>query len=79
VDEDRAKRLEELIESFVKDNKWDDREIQEALIIVARNHIWKQGLIARIKFWANLIGAIGVIGGLLLMLTNLLGVEVTKP
>ena len=79
MNEDRAKRLEELIEGFVKDNKWDDREIQEALITVARNHIWKQGLVARIKFWANLIGAIGVIGGLLLMFTNLLGIEVTKP
>lgn len=78
MNEDRAKRLEDLIEGFVRDNKWDDREIQEALITVARNHIWKQGLIARIKFWANLIGAIGVIGGLLLMFANFLGVEVTK-
>ena len=73
--QDRIEKLEERIEQIIKDNKCEDREIQEALLAVARNHIWKQGLFARVQFWANLIGHLGTIGGLFFAATYLLGWE----
>jgi hypothetical protein len=78
MDEDRLEKLEERIEQIIRANKCEDQEIQEALLTVAKNHIWKQGFVARIKFWANLIGAMGTIGGLVFFITYTLGWEVVK-
>lgn len=78
MDEDRIQKLEDRIEQIIEANKCEDREIQEALLTVAKNHIWKQGFVARIKFWANLIGAMGTIGGLVFFITYILGWEVVK-
>jgi hypothetical protein len=76
--EQKTEKLEDRIEQVIKDNKCDDREIQEALLTVAKNHIWKQGFVARIKFWANLIGAMGTIGGLAFFISYVVGWEVVR-
>lgn len=78
MDDDRVKKLEDRIEQIIKDNKCQDKEIQEALIVIARNHIWKQSLYVKIKFWANLLGAIGVIGASVLFIVNFFGWEVRQ-
>ena len=78
MEEDRIKRLEERFEEIIKANKCDDREIQDALLSVARNHIWKEGFLSRIKFWANMIGAVGVIAGLLTFMIHFFGWEFTR-
>lgn len=78
MNEERIQKLEDRIEQIIRDNKCEDKEIQEALLTVAKNHIWKQGFVARVKFWANLIGAMGTIGGLLFFASYVLGWEIIK-
>ena len=78
MNEERIQKLEERFEQIIRDNKCEDKEIQEALLTVAKNHIWKQGFVARLKFWANLIGAIGTIGGLTFFVSYVLGWELIR-
>lgn len=75
MNDERLQKLEERIEQIIKDNKCEDKEVQEALLTVAKNHIWKQGFVARLKFWANLVGAMGTIGGLVFFISYVLGWE----
>lgn len=74
-DEDKIRQM---VEELIKENHWADDVVQRALLEVARNHIWKQGLWARIKFVVNVVGFIGVLGGALMALLALFGVEVVR-
>ena len=75
-------RIRELIRSemeiFIKANGWPDEYVQAALLEVARNHIWKRGLWARLKFVVNVVGFIGVLGGAVLMVVSILGYDVVR-
>ena len=75
---ERIRELERRVEELAAMGHWDDREIQEALIAVARAHLWKQGLWVRVKFAVNVVGFLGVIGGGVLAVLALLGMEVVR-
>ena len=72
---ERVQKLEERIEQIIKENHCEDREIQEALLTVAKDHIWRRGLWARIKYLSNLIGALGIIGTFIFSVAYFFGWE----
>jgi hypothetical protein len=74
----RIQDLEERLERLAASGRWDDHEIQDALLAVARAHLWKQGLWQRVKFAVNVVGFLGVIGGSFTALFALLGVELVR-
>jgi hypothetical protein len=71
-----AEELRQLIEAEVSKHKWAEKEIQEILLQVARNYVWRQGLWTRVKFAVNVIGILGVIGGAALAVISVLGLEI---
>jgi len=73
-----AEELRQLIEAEVNKHKWAEKEIQEILLQVARNYVWRQGLWTRIKFAVNVIGILGIIGGAALAVISVLGLEVVR-
>ena len=71
-------QLVERLEAIVAQNKCEDVEVQRALLEVAANHMWKAGLWMRIKWAANVIGALGIISGGIVVLGQTLGYEVLR-
>lgn len=68
------KRVEEIIEQ----NKCDDAELQQALIEVGRDRLWKQGLMARARYWVNVFGTLGMIGGGAFWVLTALGYDLVR-
>lgn len=75
TDEDRIRQV---VEELIGQHHWADEDVQRALLEVARQHIWKQGLWARMKFVVNVVGFIGVMGGALMTILALLGLDVVR-
>ena len=75
TDEDRIRQV---VEELIKANRWADEDVQRALIEVARQHIWKQGLWARMKFVVNVVGFIGVAGGAVMAVLALFGFDLVR-
>jgi hypothetical protein len=75
TDEDQIRQI---VQSVIRQHHWADDDVQKALIEVARQHIWKQGLWARLKFVVNVVGFIGVLGGALMAILALLGLDVVR-
>lgn len=75
---DDEERIRQVVEDLIKSNHWADSDVQRALLEVARQHIWKQGLWARMKFIVNIVGFIGVMGGTLMTILALLGLDVVR-
>ena len=79
TDEERIRELiRHEMEIFIKAHGWPDRAVQEALLEVAKDRLWKQGLWVRMKFWVNVIGFLGVISGAVAMIVSVLGFEVIR-
>ena len=79
TDEDRIRELiRSELEVFIKAHGWPDEFVQQALLDVARNHLWKQGLMVRMRYWVNVIGFLGVIAGAVAMIVSVLGFEVAR-
>lgn len=77
-DPERIEELEQKVKELLESHKdFNDKEIRRVLIEVAQNYVWKQGLIERIKFAANVIGMLGIIGGAVIAILTILGVEVS--
>ena len=66
------------LEEIIAQNRCEDVEIQRALLEVAQNHMWRAGLWARVRWAANVIGALGIVGGGLVVLGQTLGFEVLR-
>jgi hypothetical protein len=66
------------LEKLIQERKLDDEDIQRALLEVARNHIWKSGLMTRIKWTVNVIGALGIIGGGIMVILTFFGFEIIR-
>jgi hypothetical protein len=79
ADEDRIRELiRDELEALIKERGWPDDEATAALLEVAKNHVWAQGAYARIKYWANLIAMLGIIGTALVWIAGALGFELVK-
>jgi hypothetical protein len=70
--------LRQLIMSEVAKHKWADRDVQEVLLRVAQDYIWRKGLWARVKFAINVIGMLGILGGAVMACVSLFGLEVVR-
>jgi hypothetical protein len=66
------------LEEIIAQNRCEDIEIQRALLEVAQNHMWRAGLWARVRWAANVIGALGIVGGGLVVVGQTLGFEVLR-
>jgi hypothetical protein len=66
------------LEEIIAQNRCEDVEIQRALLEVAENHMWRAGLWARVRWAANVIGALGIVGGGLVVVGQTLGFEVLR-
>jgi hypothetical protein len=66
------------LEEIIAQNRCEDVEIQRALLEVAQNHMWRAGLWARVRWAANVIGALGIVGGGLVVVGQSLGFEVLR-
>jgi hypothetical protein len=78
-DDERVRSLvRQEMEIFIKAHGWPDDVVHQALLDVARNHIWQQGLWARLKFVVNIIGFVGVIGGAVLLIVSVFGYDVVR-
>lgn len=71
-------RIKQLVEEMIKQHDWTDEQIQHALLEVARAHIWKQGLLSRLKYVVNIAGFVGAVTGLVMMLSALFGWEFVR-
>lgn len=66
------------MENFIRAHGWSDKIVQEALMEVAGNHIWKKGLWVRFKIFATVVTATGAFAGIIFALLSFLGVEVAR-
>lgn len=66
------------LEEIIAQNRCEDVEIQRALLEVAENHMWRAGLWARVRWAANVIGALGIVGGGVVVVGQSLGFEVLR-
>jgi hypothetical protein len=73
TDEDRVLELiRRELELFIRAHGWPDDVVRDALLEVARNHLWKQGFWVRVKFAANIVGILGGVGAALAAVLALL-------
>lgn len=70
--------LKAKVEAIIEQNKCDDAELQQALIEVGRDRLWRQGLWTRIRYWVNVFGALGVLGGGAFWLLTVLGYDLVR-
>jgi hypothetical protein len=79
TDEDRIRELiRSEIEIVIKTHGWPDEVVMEALLQVAKNHLWQQGLMVRLRYWVNVVGFMGVIAGAIAMIVSILGFDVVR-
>jgi hypothetical protein len=75
-------RIRELIraelEVFIEQRGWPDAQVQQALLDVAKDHLWKQGLMMRVKYWSNILGFFGVVAVVVGAVASLLGLEIAR-
>jgi hypothetical protein len=79
TDEDKVRELVvKELELFIRANGWDDKVLQEALIEVAKNHLWKKGLWARLKMVFIVIAAAGSFMSIIVAIVSLFGWEIRR-
>jgi hypothetical protein len=57
--------------------QFTDEQVRIILLMV-ESHVWRAGLWTRIRWAANVIGALGVIGGGAIVVASFFGYEVTR-
>lgn len=77
-DEIVRKLIREEFEELIKEHSWPDKAVQEVLLEVAKDHLWKQGLWVRMKYWTNVIGFLGLTGAALAFIASLFGYELIQ-
>jgi hypothetical protein len=81
-DEDSDEHIRKIVvaemENFIRAHGWSDKIVQEALMEVAGNHIWRKGLWVRFKILATIVTATGAFGGLVFGVLSFLGIEVVR-
>lgn len=77
-DRERIERLEQQITAMIALQEYSDAEIKRALLELARGYVWRQGLWARVRFAANVIGILGIFGGSVMALVTMFGFEVVR-
>jgi hypothetical protein len=70
--------LRQLIMSEIAKQKWADKEVQEVLLKVAQDYVWRKGLWARVKFAINVIGMLGILGGAVMACASIFGLSVVR-
>ena len=80
-DEERIRQIiRQELEIFIKAHHWPDEQLQQALLEVAKDHLWRQGLMVKLRYWTNIIGFFGIIGAAGVFILSVLGYEVVgKP
>ena len=79
TDEERIKELiVKELELFIRAHGWDDKLLQDALLEVARKHIWRQGLWVRLKVLFIVVAAGGSFASIIAVISNLFGLEIRK-
>jgi len=79
TDEERIKELiVKELELFIRAHGWDDKVVQEALLEVAKNHLWKKGLWVRMKVVFIILAATGSLASVIAVISNLFGLEFRK-
>jgi hypothetical protein len=80
--DNEEERIREIVrremEIFIKAHGWPDEVVQQALLDVAKNHLWKQGFAMRLKYWANIVGFLGIIAGAVALVVSVLGYDVVR-
>lgn len=69
-EEQIRKHIEQLLQEH---EDWANDEVQQVLLEVARERIWRRGLWARLRFVINIIGFIGFVAGAILSVKALFG------
>jgi len=77
-EDDIRKMIRAEMEAFIEEHHWPEKEFQEALLEVAKDHLWKKGLMVKLKYWANVIMVLGVIGGAITIILGFFGYEVLR-
>lgn len=68
------KEIKRAIEESLKGHdEWANEEVQQILIQIAKERIWRQGLWARFRFIINVIGIVGFVAGAVLSVKALFG------
>ena len=57
--------------------QFNDKQV-EILLSVVEAHVWRAGLWARIRWAANVIGALGILAGASAVLASFVGYEVVR-
>ena len=66
------------MENFIRRNGWSDAVVQQALLDVARNHVWKRGLWIRLKVITLIAAGIGAVGSTFAMIAAFFGLELRR-
>jgi hypothetical protein len=78
-DEEIVRRvIQKELEIFLKAHHWPDQAVMEVLIEMARDRLWKRGFMLRFRYWANIVGMLGIFGTAITMIIYLLGFEVIR-
>lgn len=77
TDNEKVQQIEKIVEELISQHHWADEEVQTALLEIARNHMWKKGLWARMRYVINIVGFIGVIAGTVITIMAIFGYNVS--
>ena len=75
---DQREALRAELEAWLREKGVSDDAMWNAILDVGRDRIWRAGLWTRVKFWVNVIGAVGVIAGAAAFVGAMFGYEVVK-
>lgn len=70
---DDEQRLKRIIEEVLREHHWADDVVQKALLEVAREYMWRQGLWVRLKYVVNVIGFVGIVGTTVITVKAVMG------
>jgi hypothetical protein len=66
------------IEKLLQENPQFDKQQVAILLDVVEAHVWRAGLWARIRWAANVVGALGILAGGVTVIASLIGYDVVR-
>lgn len=78
-DEERIRLIvAQEVEKMIRQHCWPDEIVLRALLDVAKNHLWKQGLWVRFKILSTIVGGLSVFAASIFGILSLFGIELVR-
>ena len=79
ADEEQIRKMvSQEVERVIREHCWPDEIVLRALLDVAKNHLWKQGLWIRFKILSTIVGGLSAFVVGILAILSLFGIELVR-